>query len=438
MPAKIATTHTMMEHALVVYKRENSDIWQCRYKVAGVWQRASTKCYKLSEAKTAAIDLYQQAVAREKQNLPVASRRFSHVAKIVLSQLDTAKKQGKAIASHDHYVRVITQYLVPFFKHRLISNIDYTLIDAFNEWREEQMGKSPTRSTLLTHNSAFNLILEEAQRRGYISALTRPVLSSKLENSKASERREAFEAWEVSRLISNFDGWIEGKREGLNTELAILLRDYVEALLDTGARPGKELLDLKWSDITYTDIYVQQLDEMETNEDGSIELDAKGKPIRKTLISEELYLRVRGKTGERRLLARQATVSAIKRIAIRNYKLEKLSPFWFKTFLSKRCESKEKVFVTKEGASPTSFQKLFESYLTHCDLLTSKSSGKRRVLYSLRHTYATQMLEVNKTPIHTLAKQMGTSVGMIEKHYSHLAVMNAKDQLRGESLVSLR
>ena len=35
-------------------------------------------------------------------------------------------------------------------------------------------------------------------------------------------------------------------------------------------------------------------------------------------------------------------------------------------------------------------------------------------------------------PIHTLAKQMGTSVLMIEKHYSHLKVVQAIDQLRGE------
>ena len=33
---------------------------------------------------------------------------------------------------------------------------------------------------------------------------------------------------------------------------------------------------------------------------------------------------------------------------------------------------------------------------------------------------------------HTLAKQMGTSVLMIEKHYSHLKVVQAIDQLRRE------
>jgi hypothetical protein len=33
--------------------------------------------------------------------------------------------------------------------------------------------------------------------------------------------------------------------------------------------------------------------------------------------------------------------------------------------------------------------------------------------------------------IHTLAKQMGTSVLMIERHYSHLQVIQAIKQLRG-------
>lgn len=239
-------------------------------------------------------------------------------------------------------------------------------------------------------------------------------------------------------MLSKFDGWISEKRAGKNMELALLLKDYVVALLDTGARPGKELLDMKWCDITYTDLYIQKLDEMQTNEDGSIELDRDGKPVHKTNISEELYLRVSGKTGERRVFARQATVDALKRLAIRNYGIDQFPPFWFKSFLRDKQASVDKVFVLESGASPTSFQKLFQEYLSHCDLLMSKSSGKKRVFYSLRHTYATRMLEVNKTPIHTLAKQMGTSVLMIEKHYSHLMVMNAKDQLRGEGIVSLR
>jgi site-specific recombinase XerD len=50
-------------------------------------------------------------------------------------------------------------------------------------------------------------------------------------------------------------------------------------------------------------------------------------------------------------------------------------------------------------------------------------------LYSLRHTYATLELLENGTDIHTLAKQMGNSAVMIERHYSKLTATMAADKL---------
>ena len=38
MSAKLETTHIVTENELVVYRRERSSIWQCRYKVEGQWQ----------------------------------------------------------------------------------------------------------------------------------------------------------------------------------------------------------------------------------------------------------------------------------------------------------------------------------------------------------------------------------------------------------------
>ena len=62
-------------------------------------------------------------------------------------------------------------------------------------------------------------------------------------------------------------------------------------------------------------------------------------------------------------------------------------------------------------------------------LLKDTATGQNRTLYSLRHTYATLELTENRTDLHTLAKQMGTSVGMIEKHYSKLTATMAADRL---------
>ena len=42
--------------------------------------------------------------------------------------------------------------------------------------------------------------------------------------------------------------------------------------------------------------------------------------------------------------------------------------------------------------------------------------GKKRTIYSLRHTYATFRLE-NNVDIYHLARQMGTSSSMIMNHY---------------------
>ena len=35
MPAKIETTHSLIDRKLVVFRRPDSEVWQCRYTVDG-------------------------------------------------------------------------------------------------------------------------------------------------------------------------------------------------------------------------------------------------------------------------------------------------------------------------------------------------------------------------------------------------------------------
>ena len=65
--------------------------------------------------------------------------------------------------------------------------------------------------------------------------------------------------------------------------------------------------------------------------------------------------------------------------------------------------------------------------LRHCELPTN-SAGEMRTLYSFRHTYATNKL-LTGTDIYTLAKQMGTSVAILERHYSKLSPLLAASKL---------
>ena len=65
-------------------------------------------------------------------------------------------------------------------------------------------------------------------------------------------------------------------------------------------------------------------------------------------------------------------------------------------------------------------------------LLICHRTGQNGILYSFRHTYATFALLNDGMDIHTLAIQMGISIAMIERHYSHLTPRLRKEILIGK------
>ena len=414
MPEKITTTHVLLDRLLILYQRERSDVWQCRYKVDNKWLRATTKERDFEKAKVKARDLMIEAEFRKRNNLPVVTRRFRDVAKLALERMAQEEKAGKGKASYRDYTKVINDYLIPCLSNYKISNIDYAALNHLDAWRVEHMKKMPMQSTLMTHNAALNRVFDEAVLRGFLTDANRPKLESK---GMKSTRRAAFDLDEVRALTGNFDAWISRARKAKSKLLRPLLRDYVMVLLDTGARPGKELMNLKWKQIRI---------DWKPDFAPTDEIDEEGERVDKYTANKSVLMTVTGKTGTREIAGNIATLTALRNIVERNYgndaTLEKL--------ITSKCD--DYVFRTSRDELPGSFQNLFCSYLEEHNLLTDPITEQNRVFYSLRHTYATFALEHDKVPIHTLTKQMGTSVAMIEKHYSHLKVIQAIDQLRGE------
>ena len=137
------------------------------------------------------------------------------------------------------------------------------------------------------------------------------------------------------------------------------------------------------------------------------------------------YLRVRvdGKTGGRWLIARHQEVAVLKRLHLRQADTQHLE---FEDLFQQRLS--QKLFRIHNGYQPVSLNGTFRRLLRDDGLLVDWA-GKTRTLYSLRHTYATQALLANRTDIHTLARQMGNSAAMIERHYSKLTATMAADRL---------
>lgn len=421
MPAKVESTYEVLPRQLIVYRRSRSGAWQCRYKVDGVWQRASTKQTDLAKAKAVAHKLLIAAEVRKEQNLPVVTRRFRDVANLAIERMDQELKSGKGKVSFKDYTRVITEYLIPILGRRVITSIDVSVLDELDVQRIVMMGKEPSKSTLLTHNSALNRVFDEAVMRGFLTESNRPTLESK---GKDSERRAAFTLQEVKAMISLFPAWIERARNDLSKESRTIMRDYALMLLDTGARPGRELLELQWRKVIENKVApvvseTGELDSEHHEKETSVDLQ------------RSVMMTVTGKTGTRDIVGMARSVSVLREIASRNFP-EVEQPILSPLKNLAKPSNKEYVFRRKDGTDPSSsFQKMFENFLREHNLLEDPRTGQNRVFYSLRHTYATLALTHDEVPIHTLAKQMGTSVLMIEKHYSHLKVIQAINQLRG-------
>ena len=89
MPAKIESTHQLIKKKLVVYRRPDSDAWQCRYTVDGKkWHCKTTGLTELEEAIPKAHEILISARLLKERNLPVVSKKVSDIAKLAIQKMD--------------------------------------------------------------------------------------------------------------------------------------------------------------------------------------------------------------------------------------------------------------------------------------------------------------------------------------------------------------
>ncbi len=395
MPLLSPDTVLVNDGDIKLYKRARSSVWQATFNIEGRWVRVSTKRKDLDEAKAEAKAKMVEYQFRQKHQLPVVSKRFGDVARLAIVEMRKALAADEGKKTYLDYIIVIERYLIPFFGKMLVTNIDYEKLKEFDRWRVEKMGRDPRASTLNTHNSALNRVFDEAVVRGFLSNSHRPLLKNK---GKDSERRPDFTLDEYRSLIRSFPSWIESSREGKSREMRLLLRDYVLILANTGIREGTEAENLMWQHVHVF------------KENGK----------------EFLELSVNGKTGRRDIICRANTLGFLKRI---HERCEDINHMSFEDLL--KAKLNKPVFRLSDGTVTKNLRQTFKAFLEAKGLLVCPRTGQHRTLYSLRHTYATFALVTDGMEIHTLATQMGTSIQMIEKHYSHLTPRLKKDMLTG-------
>ena len=391
-----ADTHVLLDGEVKVYKRPNSKRWQATFKIDEHWVRISTGKKDLEEAKTVAREQYLDYKYRAKHDLPVVTKRFEDVAKLAVADMQRQLDAGAGRKVYKDYIKAIDKYFIPFFGKAYITNIDHEKILAFNAWRVEQIGREPKASTLNTHNSAMNKVYAEAVARGFISQGKVPVLAN---NGEDAKRRPDFSLEDYRTLIRKLPHWIDKGKGGKSRDMRYLLRDYVLVMANTGMRHGTEAQNLRWKHVTVF------------KENG--------------LEYVEFYLH--GKTKPREAIGRAGTIDYLKRIHART---EAIKDIDFYEMLKQKLDLP--VFCLPDGTVTENLRQTFKAFLEDAGLLKCPKTGQDRTLYSLRHTYATFALVNDGMDIHALAQQMGTSIGMIERHYSHLTPRMKKDMFTGK------
>ena len=383
-------TLSLLKGQLTLFRRPNSNNWQCRFKLAnGQWHSATTNTEDVSLAQTQAIAIYEAVKVKIGSGLSAVTKTFKQVALDEIANMAQAVHNKTGKRTYRDYAFAINKYLIPFFGQYEVGKITLEMLADFESWRTSEMGKIPMASTKRNHASAYIRVINLARDRGYIGHnQSVPLLDSK---GKRSQPRPAFTAEEITELLSYTETWQKSSYTNRTAMMRTLCSFYIEFLVNTGVRHGTEALPLRWKHLQWH------------------------------WIGNKKYLRiwVSGKTGPRYLIAKNRVVKVLEGIL----KWQELPYSGLNAVIEAKVD--RLIFRLPTGEQISNMENIFRNLMVRSNMRLD-DSGQTRTLYSLRHTYATFAL-ASGVDIHTLARQMGTSVGMIERHYSKLTpMMNAE------------
>ncbi len=212
-------------------------------------------------------------------------------------------------------------------------------------------------------------------------------------------RRDHFTYYEFAQ-VANYGLTEINKAHGKGKHTQHMAVLYISFLYHSGVRAGFEALGIKWGDLGFTsfgDIFA-------TIKDGKTKNYKKNnRNVLFNLIAEGCLIDVaKIKYPD---IAKNNTKRAVIEYLISN-------------------KANDTIFSTHYSSSPT-YPKIFKKWVSHLKESGKLPKEKDLTLYSLRHSYITTSIEAG-VELPLIAENAGTSVTMIEKHYSHITVMTAQ------------
>jgi integrase len=369
----------------------------------------SLRTRDVDEARERAIRAYYELEFRKEQDLPTHKKRFSDVINEYLRMREAQHlrgnyvrgKKAKGQQTSPHMLRQmkrVSKFWHEYCGNKEVEKINDALLRDYVEWRRDyykRMPKdkiprnakiNPADKTLEWETTFALTLLKYAQERGYRGNLPTPKFRHK---GDRNQTRPPFTPDEYRRLYVGMRRWIRETNNERWRYTRELLRDYVLFLANSGLRVGEA-----------NSLRVGDLSKFKDEND------------------RELYgFEVDGKTGKRFVVIRTNANSYVDRTLERNARWQ---PEWQRLADERGEKMNDYLFKMVDGTKIITLIDQFNVLLER-EGLTYSADGEKYSLYSLRHFYAVHMLRKGRANVFDIARNMGTSVQIIENYYGKQA-----------------
>ena len=396
----MAEHYQLMGGKLHIYKRENSNFWQCSAYLAGKNRRTTTKEESLSHAKEIAEDWYLEMRGKVRAGVLHSGPTFKQAADQFFAEYETITQGQRSPRWVDQYEMMLRVYLVPYFGKMALSEITAGKIQEYRIHRRklsmDKRGKPPSRTAMHHETVTIRQVLKTALRHGWLAAL--PDMSQPYKTSGKITHRAWFSPEEYQKLFEATRERAKAPLHNRHRWACEQLHDYVLFMANTGLRPD-EAARLQFRDVKIV------------KDHGSQE----------TILEIE----VRGKRGVGWCKSTASAVLPFERLQDR-LRLEVLPDDEDPSLKEGPIRRKAKPEIVKPQPTdlifPSKPRELLNTILDELKLKLDRD-GNVRTSYSLRHTYICFRL-MEGADIYQIAKNCRTSVEMIEKFYAaHIKTM---------------
>lgn len=364
-------------------------VWHLHIRLAGKLLRETTGCSELESAKAHAYGRYDDMRLILKEGGTI--EKAPTVAKLYPQFVEHLEQEYKKNKSQQYKTTFEKYFLFQWGNTPLNKITEFTLIDWY-KWRITVLtpkGTEPKSSTLNNNLVVLKCFFKWCVSQKLIRTRDIPEFPKvKVESARRPafinglDKRLIFEARRRADIEKH--GRVKSNRQDLYT--------YIVMGLCSGARSGE-----------LASIGLKHLKEIRVKQKG------RQRKTYSVLLLEKTKT-ISGKANHKREAVFLPEVYDVIRLHIRKYE-------------KKGIDLTDRFWPDHE-----SFGRGFDNLLKSMNLKKDQLSGLNFSIYSLRHTYITQRLLAGVTS-DIVASQCGTSVKMIEAHYSALIPMLAKNKI---------